>query len=226
MKSLSKFAAIRLMTLSAVFALAFGSVADAQSDANVLLLAKVTDHTTRTPVVVEYKILNEKGENVVKGKTSEKEGLIKVVVPQDQVYTLKFSGYNILASQDTVHLPKGESYYYETERDLHVKLVQKGMELQAANVFEAGSARISAAGKRVLEEMTELVKFNRALYVLASIGSDGAAGSVQQQRIEAVKQFVTAKGRLVSRRVTVQAAAGSQKHSFVLTVKKVQDLFR
>ena len=187
----------------------------AQAKKSSLFLCTVVDKATDTPVVVEYKITDEEGNNILKGKTTPKEGLIKGVVDQGHVYTIRFSGVDILTTEDTVHIVDNGEYYI-AERKLGVRMIKAGNVLMESKAF-GGGATLSAEGKRDLDKLAELLMDNRTVHVEVSVAGGGS--------VEVVKQYLKDKGRIVNRRIDVVKGAAGQKDEMVVTVSKVADPF-
>ncbi len=196
--------------------LGFASVeAAAQANKSSLLLCSVVDKATDKPVVVEYKITDEEGNNILKGRTTPKEGLIKGVVDQGHVYTIRFSGVDILTTEDTVQIVEmGE--YYIAERKLGVRMIKAGNVLMESKAF-GGGASLTAEGKRDLDKLAQLLMDNRTVHVEVSVAGSGS--------LDAVKQYLKSKGRIVNRRIDVVKGAAGQKDDVVVKVSKVADPF-
>ncbi len=187
----------------------------AQAKRSSLLLCSVVDKATDEPVVVEYKITDEEGNNILKGRTTPKEGLIKGVVDQGHVYTIRFSGVDILTTEDTVQIvDMGE--YYIAERKLAVRMINAGNVLMESKAF-GGGASLSAEGKRDLDKLAQLLMDNRTVHVEVSVAGSGS--------VDEVKQYLKSKGRIVNRRIDVVKGAAGQKDDVVVKVSKVADPF-
>lgn len=187
----------------------------AQAKRSSLLLCSVVDKATDEPVVVEYKISDEEGNNILKGRTTPKEGLIKGVVDQGHVYTIRFSGVDILTTEDTVQIvDMGE--YYIAERKLAVRMIKAGNVLMESKAF-GGGASLSAEGKRDLDKLAQLLMDNRTVHVEVSVAGSGS--------VDEVKQYLKSKGRIVNRRIDVVKGAAGQKDEVVVKVSKVADPF-
>lgn len=154
-----------------------------------------------------------------------KEGKFEQLVNAEEEYSLTFVGDDILRDEITVSFPKADKDFNPINREFEVFKLSSGKTLKDLDIFEDGSANLSSKGKKAIENLKTLLKFNRTLKLkLVCKGAGGLAA----KREAALKEYTSSKEwRRFNRSASISSAEGSDdKKDLEVKISEIIDRMR
>lgn len=131
----------------------------------------IRDESTGKPVSVKLHVFNAQGKRVQTLTSNSKDGSYLVLLNEEGTYRFALSGHSIIRKEETVMVPPSKSFA-EIMRDFKVKTVSQGEKLGSTRGFELNSANLNPEGKKLMDQIAELLKSNGELNVIISVLPD------------------------------------------------------
>jgi hypothetical protein len=147
----------RRIILIICFVLLMGLPAAAQK--TMLIKGTILDKSTNKPLELEVHLTGASGKKY--RINSNVDGTYSSGIEGGDTYSISIKGYLISESEHSITIPKTE-YYKEYNRDLHISKFAPGMELYSGNIFNDGTAVLSASAEEFLKGIRDDLAFHNA----------------------------------------------------------------
>ncbi len=213
----------------AIFFIAFTTSA---FSAQILLKGKVTDAYTGKPMGVTMRFETKDGK-IFKIKSDPVSGEYSQLFNSSTEYEVTFIHKEIVRKKETF-TTKESNDYKEFDRDFTVQRLAKDLLFMDINVFETGSANISGSFNSKLEELQDVMKFNRNVkfYFVVSLNDiaekdRSAKSSLLAQREAALKDKVKALGKDASRiQIKTENNCKKSTNNLAVIVKSIESILK
>lgn len=208
---MNKIAFILIMFISASFAQIIN-----QSSTQSILKGKITDEKGN-PVGLEISIQPKKGAKFII-KSDPTTGAYEQLLNSEEKYIFAFIHPEYLRENFEVIVPKPDEDFNPIIRDFKATKLIAGNTLKTANIFEPGSDQLSGKGKKFVNELKKLLRFNRSISLNFQVyGENG----LDQKRLKTIQSF-TEKFKRMNRSVIYSAGGkGSSDNDVALIIDKV-----
>ncbi len=230
-----KLKSLMIMLLTMIISTtAFSQIMDNHS-VQVMVKGTVYDEFSNQPAGVQV-IFKDKTGKKIKIRTNDEDGTFAQLLKAGQTYKITFTNYNILRKVTEYTVPNA-SEFKEIDEEFSVQKLAPGRELSNHDIFDDGSAQISAEGKKALNDIKIDMRFNRTVYLDFKISaadtypdaSSAEADQLVKDRIAAIEAYID-NWRGYNRRITLTTAktvsgdapAGTD---LILSVNKIKDVF-
>lgn len=198
---------------------------------NVLLKATVLDSLNRSPLSeLPYRIYEIKANQlqfVSKGKTKN-NGILEAVLASGKSYIIQFSDYRILRKSDTLIIPSATEFQ-EIHDTILIRKLTPGEILSKLQIFQEGTAEISPEGEQALENILQLLRKNRSLFLKLEVINNGNEQNppLLNERLQTLQDWYRDRQSNISVRRFVLTVDPNQRDTVdaYLRVKEVRNLF-
>lgn len=153
-KYISTFIIAALMMLSSAFA-------QNGNKTQILLKGKVTDEFTGKGVEVTMEFRDPDGKKF-KINSNSVDGSYQQVFDAGKKYDVIFIGFDVVRKTESVQIDDAGKYK-EQVSDFKIKKMTPGLKLQKLNAFQANSRTLNAADQKTIEQLREIMQFNRGV---------------------------------------------------------------
>lgn len=168
-----------LIILLGLFAIANSQAQFPGSSIQVVVKGIVKDEFTNKPlgVLIQFKTANGKK---IKINSNSIDGQFEQVFPAGEKVQVTLSGDNIFRTEFDFQVMNTEKYM-EQKVEWTAKSIRVGAKVMSTNLFENGSTDLNQEAKQKLEELKEILRFNRNVNVDLSINaSDVKPANVEE----------------------------------------------
>ncbi len=213
-------------------AILFVALSSAAFSAQILLKGKVTDTYTGKPMGVTMKFETKDGK-IIKIKSDPVSGEYSQLFESSTEYDVTFIHKEIVRTTENF-TTKEASGYKEFDRDFQVKHLTKDLLFMDLNIFDAGSANLNSTFDTKIQELQEVMKFNRNVkfYFVVSLNdvaekSRASKASLLAQREAALNEKVKALGKDASRiQVKAESTCQKSKNNLAVVVKSIASILK
>lgn len=145
----------------------------------VIISGVVIDEITNQPCQASIEFRSSKG-NKVKLNSNAIDGSYSQVLNAGDSYEVVFSGYDIMRKTDNISLESADKTY-ERVFNFTVKKFAPQAQLFKIEGFNKGSSELTNEAKRIIDDLQEVMKFNRNVY-LKIVASDDFKASVKPDK--------------------------------------------
>ncbi len=199
------------------FCLCFSTVicsAQLQRSTEDSALVEVVVKDFKDKIRIHDRVLFEgqKTKVVLQGMTDEL-GKFRILLPEGDVYNIVMKGLGENQEYNTFSIPKVDGRYslatltikYEPAKTFTLKSLQ----------FESGKASIKTGSENILSELIELMQLKPAMKIEIAghtddIGNDDTNSILSQARAEAVKKYLSQKGKISPERIIAKGYGENQ----------------
>lgn len=187
----------------------------------VMVKGKVVEVNTKQPMSIEIEFEPSTGRKFVV-KSLEGTGKFDQLFQSGTKYNVTFSGNNVYR-EEIEFTPKGKSGegYSEINHTFEVKGLNPGVVVENLDLFSAGSADLTAAGKAALKKMKISMRFNRNASFIFHVNA--ADKTLAENRMNTLKDYISDWRRLLER---IEFQTGTSGNSLIIKVSKIKDVFK
>ncbi len=125
----------------------------------MLIKGTVVDKSNNKPLELEINLKSETGRKY--RINSNVDGSYSSGIEGGETYFISVKGYLISEAERSIKIPKTD-FYKEYNRDLHIMKFESGMELYSENLFNPGTAVLSASAEEILKGIRDDLAFHIA----------------------------------------------------------------
>lgn len=160
-----------VQSLTAVFMLlATAGTINAQQ-ASLNLEGIVSDEATGRPVGCKIFIWTPSNKRITIS-SNVNDGSYLQTLSEAGTHKLAFSGYNIYRKEITIDMPKAERFRI-IKHDIKVRTLVEGTSVGSVqNAFDNNAATLTSVGKKLVDEMIDLLRINQELNLVVGVSPD------------------------------------------------------
>lgn len=151
-----------------------------------LLKGTVTNSTNGEPMSIE---LEFKTDGAPKVKVQAMQGKFEQALSTNTKYFVTFVSKDVLREEIEIKVQDHKDAYNEQIMNFKVKKIEKGLVIKKFNLFDNGTATMSSEGKKSIDDIKTLIRFNRTIEVELLLGDEMFA-----ERAKALKDYVATMG--------------------------------
>lgn len=151
-----------------------------------LLKGNVTNSVSGEPMNIE---LEFKAEGSPKVKVQAMQGKYEQALTTNTKYMVTFVSKDVLREEIEIKVQDHKDAYNEQIMNFKVKKIAKGLEIKKFVLFENGTATMSSQGKKNIDDIKTLIRFNRTIEVELLLGEEMFA-----ERMKALKDYIATMG--------------------------------
>lgn len=198
---------------------------DASAGIPVLIKGKVLDEFTNKPVDVSMTIKTSDGKKI-KIVPNSTTGEYQQVVNSGENYEITFFNFDVAREIQNINVENADKYT-EFKFDFKVKKLADGLEVFSKNIFEPNSAELSSEGKKFLEELQTVLKFNRGAKFTLYLNKHGVTDkktidAVQKSRHTFLANTISS-WKAVSGRIKVEMSSQENASDIKIKVDEIKD---
>lgn len=152
-----------------ILVLLFTLVSFAFEGKTTLLKGTVTNGSTGEPMSIE---LEFKTEGAPKVKVQAMQGKYEQALSTNTKYMVTFVSKDVLREEIEIKVQDHKDAYNEQVMNFKVKKIVKGLEIKKFKLFENGTSSMTADGKKSIDDIKTLIRFNRSIEVELLLGEE------------------------------------------------------
>gem|GEM_PF-2760406 len=160
--------------------------ANANDGRTTLLKGTVTTSVSGEPMNIDIEF---KADASPKIKVQAMQGKYEQALSTNTKYLVTFVSKDVLREEIEIRTQDHKDAYNEQIMNFKVKKIEKGLEIKKFNLFDNSTATMSAQGKKGLDDLKTLIRFNRTIELELLLGEE-----MFDIRSQALKEYIATMG--------------------------------